>query len=203
MCHTFGSPFNFVDQGAEINWNSTQIFQWSTAVESKSALESITLPNNTGTRFHLFALSISPASSTPVNGTAEPILSFRRVRFSQNWETVNDAQAQVVEVTVANLLPESTVSANSSLISSYSVEVSGPSTTTVTAGVLNRLIPSDEVTVQVLVANNATSGNATAELKDSQGQVVGSSAIWPVTPLRQVWTSDPNDLSLHETPTWV
>ncbi|KAI9573235.1 hypothetical protein HD554DRAFT_1159693 [Boletus coccyginus] len=39
-------------------------------------------------------------------------------------------------------------------------------------------------------------------VKDSHGNVIGTSSGWPITLLRQTWTADERVLSTHEPPTW-
>jgi len=199
------SPYHFDNYGASTNWNSSQIFQFSISVSSRVPLRSITLPQtaNAANRLHIFAISITP-SAIPSAAWTGPELSIRSVQFSSRWEDVNEQRVQAVTITLANLLPGSFASTpNTSIQSKYEVEVTGEGVTTVTPGVVYRLVPADQVRFDVLVLNDKGTGNATVRIKDSHGNVVGTSSGWPITPLRQTWTADESALSTHEPPTWV
>ena len=201
----FRSPYHFVNYSAATNWNSSQIFQLSVSIPSRVALESITLPQtaNAPDRLHIFAISITP-SVVPSAAPTGPELSIRTVQFSTRWEDVNGQRTQAVAITLANLLPGTFGSSpNTSIQSKYEVEVIGESVTTVTPGVVYRLVPGDQARFDVLVLNNNGTGNAAVQIKDSDGNIVGTSSGWPITPLRQTWTVDESVLSTHEPPTWV
>ncbi|KAH7929517.1 glycoside hydrolase family 29 protein [Leucogyrophana mollusca] len=198
------TPFHYELYGAQKNWNSSQIFQLSLSIPSRAALQSITLPEtaNTANRLHIFALSMTP-SVVPSGQPSGPELSVRSTQFSTRWEDVGSQRAQAVVVTLANLLPGSlATSVNASIDSKYQIEVTGPGVTTVAPGVLYRLMPADQARVDVLVLNNNGTGNATVQIKDSAGNIVGTSDGWPIIPLQENWTPDPNVLTTHETPTW-
>ncbi|ESK90547.1 glycoside hydrolase family 29 protein [Moniliophthora roreri MCA 2997] len=194
------TPYNFLNNGTGKNWNYTQIFQWSTAIPSEQVLRGITLPPlSTNRRLHFFALSLSPSTNT---SSLENALALRRTRFTNRWETVDGVRAQAVEVTVANLLPTNALSLNTSLNSRHTIEVSGPGIQTLIPGVINRLVPGDQVRVDVLVSGVQDGTNATVEIKDSHGQSLGTSEGWPTSALIEQWSADANMLSKHETPTW-
>lgn len=194
------SPYHFISQSSQKNWNVSNIYQWSTAIPSDAALQSIRLPSQASSnRFHLFALSLTP--SVPLS--EQPALSIRSTRFTSRWEEIGDIRAQAVEVTLANLAPASSFT-SASLKSPITVEIVGFGLSTVKAGVINRLVASDQVRVDVLVHGAAgSSGDATVRIKSDDGSVLSESEGWPVTPLRQKWTPDAESLSYHETPTWV
>ncbi|EPQ55247.1 glycoside hydrolase [Gloeophyllum trabeum ATCC 11539] len=196
------TPYSFINGTSTKNTNTTSIFQWSASIPSRSALESIVLaPDDVpGLRLHVFAISVT-ASATLSDTSAGPILSVRRARSSTRWELVNNTRAQAIQVTVANLLPISAFSTNTSINSPYTIEITGASVETVVPGKIRRLIASDQVSADVLVIANSTS-NATVSVKDEQGTLVGTSDGWPLTPLPTEWTTDPELLSTHETPTW-
>ncbi|TFK50892.1 glycoside hydrolase family 29 protein [Heliocybe sulcata] len=196
------TPYSFINQTSAKNSNATSIFQWSASVPSGSAVESIMLPSDTDpdSRLHIFAVSITPSTLSPDSAT-NAVLSVRRAQFSTRWEQVNETRPQAVQVTLANLLPISALSVNASINSPYTVEISGPTVSTVVPGIVRRLIPSDQVSVDVLVTTSGTS-NATVTVKDEHGAVVGTSEGWLATPIPAEWTADPELLSTHETPTW-
>ena len=182
-----------------MNWNATNIFQWSTAVSSRAPLKSIALPpQKSSYRLHLFALSVTP-SSKQTNG---PTLSVRRARFTSRWENIDGIRAQAVEVTLANLAPTSAFS-SASVTAPFSIYILGSDTITISPGIVNRLVASDQVRVDVLVFGVASSGDVAVQISDSFGNILSISEGWPITPLRQTWTPDPDVLSTHETPTWV
>jgi alpha-L-fucosidase len=149
---------------------------------------------------HIFAISISP-SAFPSGQTSGPVLSVRRASFTSRWEIVDGVRLQAVEVTLANLLPSHTISADTSVTSLREIEVSGTNVETALLGIIYRLVPADQVKVDVLVSNTATGGNATVKIKDAQGNT-DLSRGWLITPLQQQWTADERSLSAHETPTW-
>ncbi|KAG7091417.1 hypothetical protein E1B28_010453 [Marasmius oreades] len=195
------TPYNFINNGADKNWNGTHIYQWSTSVTSEKQLESLTLPDlNPDRRLHFFGIAYSPASN-PSNPSG-PALAIRRTRFTNRWENVGDTRAQVVEVTIANLLPSNALSANNSLNAKHTIEISGSGIKTLTPGIVNRLVPGDQVRVDVLVSGVQDGTNASVEVKDQNGQSLGVSDGWAASALIQNWTPDTNVLTKHETPTW-
>ncbi|KAG8220484.1 hypothetical protein J3R82DRAFT_3180 [Butyriboletus roseoflavus] len=98
------TPYHFVNYGASTNWNSSQIIQLSVSI----ALKSITLPQTADApdRLHIFVISITPSVVPSVVPTG-PELSIRAVQFSTRWEDVNGQRAQVIAITLTNLLPGS------------------------------------------------------------------------------------------------
>ncbi|KAF9222359.1 glycoside hydrolase family 29 protein [Gyrodon lividus] len=198
------TPYHFENYGASTNWNSTQIFQVSVSIPSRAALKSISLPQtaNSINRLHVFAISIT-SSVVPSSAPTSPELSVRSVQFSNRWDDVNGQRVQAVAITLANLLPGNIVtSPSASINSTYEIEVTGEGLTTVVSGVVHRLVSADQARFDVLVSNNDSTGNATVQVKDSQGNVVGTSDGWPIAPLRETWTPDENVLATHEPPTW-
>jgi alpha-L-fucosidase len=158
---------------------------------------------NTPDRLYIFAISITP-SAVPSTVPTGPELSIRSVQFSACWEDVIGQRVQAVAITLANLLPGSLASSPNTLIHfKYEVEVTGEGVTTVTPGMVYRLVVADQARFDVLVLNNNGSGTATVTIKDSNGNVVATSSGWLITPLRQTWTADESVLSTHEPPTWV
>lgn len=203
------------------NFNLTQIHQWSTAVPSESKLQSIAFPlNNPSHQLHLFAISYSPSVGPPTTpqGTqgdskapeSEAVLSVRRVRFTTKWELTNspsrNQRAQIVEVTLANLLPTFSLSRSTSINSNHTISIKGNGIKTVRQGNVFRLVPGDQARVDVLVMGTEkmkAGERATVEVKDSRGKVVGSVGGWEVSPLVEEWTADAAVLARHEVPTWV
>jgi alpha-L-fucosidase len=190
--------------GSQRNWNSSQIFQWSSSVSSPAPLLSIKLqePATSVNRVHVFALSMTESACSRCNITT-PTVSIRRVRFTTKWEVVKGMRAQVVEVTLANLTPQSSFSRSTSIASRHEIEVIGTGLTTVIPGVIHRLVASDQVRTNVLVSVSQTSGNATVRVVDSFGNIFSDTAGWPIHSLPEIWTPDAEVLGTHETPTWV
>ncbi|KAJ7057775.1 glycoside hydrolase family 29 protein [Mycena amicta] len=179
------TPYHY--EGSSRNLNYTNIFQWSTAVPSESPLEAIVFPaRTTSNRMHVFALSITPSTTSP---STSPALSVRRARFTQRWELMNNVRAQAVEVTLANLLPGSFLANSStSLNSPHTVELVGDGLSTVKPGTISRLVAADQGRVDVFVTGARVNGSASVQIRDSTGLT---------------YTPDAQSLSLHETPTWA
>lgn len=158
---------------------------------------------HTSDRLHIFALSITP-SFVPSTGSLSPQLSVRNTQFSTRWEDVDAQRAQVVAITLANILPGSyATSLNASIDSRFEISVSGEGVFTIAAGLVYRLVPADQTRVDVLVFNNNSgTGNATVMIKDGSGNIVGTSGGWPIVPLQTEWIVDADVLTTHETPTW-
>ncbi|KAK0471571.1 glycoside hydrolase family 29 protein [Armillaria novae-zelandiae] len=197
------TPYHF-ENGTQKNWNSSHIFQWSSSVSSEHALQSITLPPiNTAHRLHLFAMSISPSTaSLPEAIDVKPALSIRRARFTSRWEDFDGVRAQAVEVTLANLLPTYTLSAETSLNSKHQLYINGAGIKTIYSGVIHRLVPGDQVTVDVFISGARENGSTNIEIRDSNARVIGVSSGWLATPMVEHWTPDAQVLGGHETPTW-
>ncbi|PFH47095.1 glycoside hydrolase family 29 protein [Amanita thiersii Skay4041] len=145
-------------------------------------------------------MSFTP-SAPPPSSSSSAALAVRRVRFTSRWEDVsNDTsggeleRAQVVEVTLVNLLPGRVQSRETSL--------------TVVPGVLHRLVPADQAHVDVLVVGSSNadgSRNATVQVVRKDGgssEVIAVSEGWETSPLLQEWPADPEVIRTHETPTW-
>ncbi|KAK0196186.1 glycoside hydrolase family 29 protein [Armillaria mellea] len=145
-------------------------------------------------------MAFSP-TAVPVEAS-KPQLAIRRVRFTTRWEAVSGTRAQVVEVTVANLVPTRLLSAETSLRSKHQVFVSGYGVDTLVPGVIHRLVPGDQVTVDVFVSGSRAGGNAVVTVDDSNGDTVGTSSGWSISALVEHWTPDADILRTHETPSW-
>ncbi|KAJ7183877.1 glycoside hydrolase family 29 protein [Mycena filopes] len=204
------TPYSFISNGTDKNWNSSQIYQWSTSIPSEHPLTSITLPPvNTAHRLHLFALAISPSvasvnASDPLSGAkVEPQLSIRRARFTTRWETVNGQRTQAVEVALANLLPGFVGAAGAGADSTpYSIEVAGAGVRTLVRGVVRRLVPGDQARVDVLVTGGVGKGEAEVVVRDARGREVLREGGWAVAGLVGQWTAEKDVLERHQTPSW-
>ncbi|KAF9439488.1 hypothetical protein P691DRAFT_786394, partial [Macrolepiota fuliginosa MF-IS2] len=83
-------------------------------------------------------------------------LSVRRVRFTTKWELVNSTmssspnqKAQIVEVTLANILPAFTLSQAAAINSKHSISITGNGITTVQPGTVFRLVPRDQAWIDI------------------------------------------------------
>ncbi|KAJ7242414.1 glycoside hydrolase family 29 protein [Mycena rebaudengoi] len=196
----YGVIRTFQAKGTQRNWNSSQIYQWSTSIPSEKPLTSITFPPvNNAHRLHLFALSMTPSVVVP---TTMPALSIRRARFTTRWDTVHGVRAQAVEVTLANLLPSYTLSHRASITSRHHIEIVAAGIKTLSAGVITRLVPADQARVDVFVTGVQAGGKAVVQVKDQHGRVVLRSQEWNTSPLVHKWTADAAVLDMHETPSW-
>ncbi|KAJ6493264.1 glycoside hydrolase family 29 protein [Mycena sanguinolenta] len=209
------TPYSFIANGTQKNYNSSQIYQWSSAIPSEQPLVSIALPAlNTAHRLHLFAMAVTPSTITSntdvaVNSGASPLLAIRRARFTTRWDTMDGVRAQAVQVALANMLPSAAFArANASvsslaITSAHTIEVIGPGLMTLARGVVNRLVPGDQALVDVFVTNSNRNGaEATVIVRNENGDVVLSSDGWAVEPLVETWTTEKAVLERHETPTW-
>ncbi|KAK0212150.1 glycoside hydrolase family 29 protein [Desarmillaria ectypa] len=197
------TPYHF-ENGTQKNWNSSHIFQWSSSVSSEHALQSIMLPPiNTARRLHLFAMSISPSTIPSADMVdVKPALSIRRARFTSRWEDFDGVRAQAVEVTLANLLPTYSLSVETSLNARHQIYISGSDIKTLYSGVVHRLVPGDQITVDVFISGVHEDGLANIEVRDPDAHVIGVSSGWPTTPLVEHWAPYKQILDAHETPTW-
>ncbi|KAG6876380.1 hypothetical protein C0992_013158 [Termitomyces sp. T32_za158] len=133
---------------------------------------------------------------------SEPALSVRQARFSMRWELIDGIRAQAVEVTLANMLPAFALSRETSIHSEVLVSIEGTGIQTISPGSIYRLVPSDQVRVDVFVTGSKAGGQATVRLHDTHGDDLGSSEGWAMTPLIEEWTADADVLKMHETPSW-
>ncbi|KAG6833991.1 hypothetical protein H0H93_012725, partial [Arthromyces matolae] len=148
-------------------------------------------------------MTLTPSSISSIASSASsPALSVRQARFTTRWELINGVRAQAVEVTLANLLPAYTLSLRTSIHSEVLVSIEGAGIRTVSPASVFRLVPSDQVRVDVFVTGSRSGGSATVRLRDSHGRDLGSSEGWVSSPLVSTWTPDVEVLKMHETPTW-
>ncbi|EME84819.1 glycoside hydrolase family 29 protein [Pseudocercospora fijiensis CIRAD86] len=152
-------------------------------LDASKEITSIQLPNvtkgaNTGVggkeqdaRLHIFAVSLVPAKPSGVS------LEIERARSTQTWiEGTN--KTQIVQVKVNNVGTEWLLAKHG-----VKITVDSPGLTTVVPGVVNRLRPGDQATVNVGVVNTkgtaeGSSGEATALVT---GDGVNASATFNAT----------------------
>ncbi|KAG9016112.1 hypothetical protein FRB93_011586 [Tulasnella sp. JGI-2019a] len=171
-------PYHLVPSG--INHNVTQIYHWSTAVSSDSALVSIILPNSTWpNHLHVFAASVVVIN--PESGPQSQI-SIRRAIFTTQWEMIDGIKAWAVEVTVANPLPSALAHERDFWIRSpHALSIFGSKVRTVRLGWYYRIAPSDEKMVKVWVVPigevepSGISDTITVVVQDQEGNLVNTS----------------------------
>ncbi|KAK7934699.1 glycoside hydrolase family 29 protein [Apiospora marii] len=176
-------PSRFTGNGS--NFNTSHIFERTSALSVGKKLASITLPtttNATAGRQHVFAISLWQGAS----------LGVQSVRPTQKW--LEDG-AQVVDVTVNNAGSEC-VSGGERMLS-----LEGPGFQTTSLGRLKRLCPGDQKVV-TLGVQGSSNGSISVEvvIDDDKGQ--------ERVPFKDVsiglteWTQDLDSLARHESPDW-
>lgn len=239
------SSYHTTAYGKSVNHNLTQIHHWSTALRTHAPLRSITLPPvGSYNRLHVFALSVVPAASPlgcrlddnlaltvdeqiplHVESSAGPKMVIRRARTTNKLYEARDrvgnleplGGAQLVEVTVANMLPTSTDVNSRCWGGPMHVWVHGGGMYTVKHGEVNRVMPGDELKVRVWVRNfddiaPGTQGKMRVELRDASGtsasdseplgEVFLISDDWPMTAGVPPYEESKESLERHETPLW-
>ncbi|KXT14807.1 hypothetical protein AC579_9663 [Pseudocercospora musae] len=164
--------FPYYLTNSSIDRNVSMIYHSINWLDASKEVASIQLPNvtqgaNTGpggaaqdTRLHIFAVSLVPAKPSGIS------LEVQRARSTQTWiEGTN--KTQIVQVNVNNVGTE-WVLANHSV----KVTVESPGLTTVVPGVINRLRPGDQATVNVGVVN--TEGTAEGSSGEATAMVTGT-----------------------------
>ncbi|KAG8897839.1 hypothetical protein FRB99_007882 [Tulasnella sp. 403] len=136
------------------------MYHWSAGVRSDSPLVSVTLPeSHWPNHFHLFSLSLVPSDTHAVR----PKISVRRVLPTTKWRIIDGIKAYALEVTLTNPLPSSNIAKSELWVKGpYTVSVGGDELKTVLPGVVDRIMPSDEVRVKVWVVETSPSVPAAA-----------------------------------------
>lgn len=159
-------------------------------------------------------MSLMPTSTGPhpgERGGDSNKLSIRSVTATRRWEIVDDHRGQIVEVTLAN--PYSVVHhGDHSAWLEGPIKVSlqgGKGTQTLRPAMLPRLMPGDEVTLEIPIkpqSDDATFGGAylvfdgpTLQMTWGGDAIVGGSEMvhdW------ERWTDEAGDLEQHSAPAW-
>jgi hypothetical protein len=225
------APYHFQPDGSR-NYNATHLFHaeivlpppkhgshdglhGSSSLNSSRRLVSIQLPGPAPINaLHIFAMSVMPTSGGPhpgERGGDSNKLSVRSVTATRRWEIVDDHRGQIVEVTLAN--PYSVVHhGDRSAWLEGPVKVSlqgGKGTQTLRPAILPRLMPGDEVTLEIPIkpeSADATFGGAylvfdgpTLHMTWGGDAIVGGSEMvhdWGR------WTDEADDLEQHSAPAW-
>ncbi|KAG6840365.1 hypothetical protein C0991_007181, partial [Blastosporella zonata] len=145
-------------------------------------------------------MSLTPSATA--NTSIDSSISVRRTRFTTRWEELDGRRAQAVEVTIANLLPAFTLSRETSVSDELRVSITGEHIQMVASASIHRLVPSDQVKVDVFVTGSRQDGHAIVHIHDSHGNELGSSAGWITSPLVDEWSANATLLRTHETPSW-
>ncbi|TQN64672.1 Tissue alpha-L-fucosidase, partial [Colletotrichum shisoi] len=177
-------PSRFTPDGSD--FNTSHIFERTTALPAGKRLRSITLPaknNATEGRLHVFAVSLWRQG---------PAVGVQSVRPTQKWL---GNETQVVEVTVNN--------AGSECVTGHglNVTVSGAGFRTVSPGHLRRLCPGDQKVVVVGV-EGASDGPVSATVGIDDGAARKAVPVDGVDMGLTEWTADAGSLSKHESPGW-
>ncbi|KAK8047145.1 glycoside hydrolase family 29 protein [Apiospora saccharicola] len=176
-------PSRFTGNGT--NFNTSHIFERTSALSVGKKLTSITLPtttNATAGRQHIFAISLWQGAS----------LGVQSVRPTQKWL---ESGAQAVEVTVNNAGTEC-VSGNEKMLS-----IEGPGFQTTSLGRLKRLCPGDQNVVTVGV-QGSSNGSIPVEVVIDDGKNQERVSFKDVSIGLTDWTQDLDNLARHESPDW-
>lgn len=177
-------PSRFTGRGA--NFNTSHIFERTSALSVGKRLASVTLPtttNATAGRQHVFAVSLWRGAA----------LGVQAVRPTQKWLEGDGAQA--VEVTVNNAGTEC-VSGGERMLS-----LAGPGFETTRPGRLRRLCPGDQKVVTVGV-RGSSNGSVSVEVVVDDGNGQERVPFEDVSVGLTEWTEDLDNLARHESPDW-
>jgi alpha-L-fucosidase len=189
-------PFYYTNETTD--YNRSNIFQTVSWLDSTKDLTSLHMPiSKASNRLHIFAVTLWPAPLS--NLSTGPELEVQYARSTRKWMG-STAATQTFEVTVSNVGEQGWVLANDSV----EVSIESDGVTTVKPGIIKRLRPGDQVTVQVGVENkdgveSGTIGNATARLKSDTVDVTHDfEATFGVGAYEPTYTS----IYSHESPDW-
>lgn len=212
------SPFQFDNTGHKV-YNASHIFHIPIGIPHTAAgrrVAALQLPGpNDWNTLHVFAMSYIPATQGDQLGDrVQP----RYARATRRWETIDGLKAQVVEVALGN--PQS-VSQHEDIKAwidrAADVSLVGTGFTTVRPGRVARLMPGDEVVVEVLVTPTGSAkewGNVEVVVELAREQSRGKSRKDVTTRSSVVvegsklvhdfaeWTEDTADIEEHTSPRW-
>ena len=203
------APYNFNPDGSK-NWNATHLFHITVDVPTPAAghhLTSITFPEYADwNNLHVFALTLDTVS-TATTWTDKDKIDVRSVRGTRRWKEVNGQRGQVVEVTLSSPLSASLhLKQDAWIMDRLEVSIDAPGVKVLEIGTLNRFMPGDEQTLEVVIESEiAVSGHrqASVHFKGSTSwkkavQVEGSALGVDL----DKWTGEVADLEQHTTPSW-
>ncbi|RDI89150.1 5'-3' exoribonuclease 2 [Venturia inaequalis] len=174
-------PYRYTSSG--INYNTSNIFEYTGTLTPGKTLTSISLPstaNTTTGRLHVFSISLWKGSDVQVQA----------VRPTQKW---SGNGTQIVEITLNN--------AGTECVSGSGLEISiaGGNVSTIDSGSLKRLCPGDQKRVDIGVIGKS-SGNITVILNDGKHEQMTTFNNIDIGLIS--YTSDLESLAKHESPDW-
>ncbi|KAH8901373.1 tissue alpha-L-fucosidase [Thozetella sp. PMI_491] len=175
-------PFGYTADG--VDYNTSQIFEWTSAVRPGDNLQSITLPNTTDAdsgRIHVFAISLWQGHE----------VNIQSVRPTQKS---TEAGNQVVEITINNAGRECVAGKG------LKVSIEGCGIKTVEGGLVKRLCPGDQKRVNIGVTGTCSGGSVYAILGDDSHKQSTEFADMKIA--IEDYTSDLSSVEKHESPQW-
>lgn len=190
------------------NYNRSNIFQTVNWLDSSKDLVALKFPNTSSgsstepggaaidTKLHIFALSMLPVSK---HNSHTPKLEIQYARSTQKWMEGTD-KVQIVEVLVNNV-GSSFVLRNNSV----RVYIESPGLETVTEGVIHRLGPGDQASVEIGVRNRkgvlaGDSGPATVVVQGCN--VASKKYALKATYGISLYDATYESVYSHESPSW-
>ncbi|KAJ6121190.1 hypothetical protein N7523_005470 [Penicillium sp. IBT 18751x] len=190
------------------NFNRSNIFQTINWLDSSRELVSLTFPKSSSgsatspggasveTKLHVFALSMLPVLDHSLPTTQ---LETQYARSTQKWMEGTD-KVQIVEVLVNNLGSSFALRNNS-----VRVHIESLGLETVREGVIRRLGPGDQATVEVGVRNRkgvtpGTTGPATVVIKGRN--IASVKYTFQATYGIRLYEATYESIYSHESPTW-
>ncbi|KAJ6078307.1 hypothetical protein N7467_008060 [Penicillium canescens] len=189
------------------NFNRSNIFQTVNWLDSSKELVSLSLPNSStgastepggasvNTKLHIFALSMLPVPEYQSN---TPRLEIQYARSTQKWIDGSD-KVQIIEALVNNV-GSSSITRNNSV----RIQIHSPGLETITEGIIKRLGPGDQATVEIGVQNRKgvpiSSGPATVIVSghDVVSAPYSFNATYGIRPFEANYES----IYSHESPNW-
>lgn len=151
-------PFRYTTDS--IDYNKTNIYHVTAALDYTKTLKSVSLPNTAGdANLHIFSMSLMEFS----NGTEGAKLAVEYARSTRKWVEGSD-KIQIVEAVIDNVGSKPLVAENAVEIT---VEAAGAHT--VQSATVKRLMVGDKTAVEIGIVNNdgvaaGTSGDVTVKI---------------------------------------
>lgn len=190
------------------NYNRSNIFQTVNWLDSSKDLVALRFPNTSSgsstapggasidTKLHIFALSMLPVSKHNSNS---PKLEIQYARSTQKWME-GTGKVQIVEVLVNNVGSSFVLRSNN-----VRVHIESPGLETVTEGVVHRLGPGDQTSVELGVRNRkgviaGDSGPATVVVQGCN--VASKKYTFKATYGISLYDATYESVYSHESPDW-
>lgn len=209
------APYHY-EQDGSINWNVTHLFHITVDVPPAASghhLTSIQFPKEAEwNNLHVFALTLAPATLAKT-WKEEDKISVRSVRGTRRWKEVGKQTGQVVEITLVNPLSASLHGdSNAWITSPTSVSLKAFGIRTIQQATVNRLMPGDEQTIEVVVMEDEASDSDDLERHDELVRLsFNGASSWTAKAARSgsglgasplIWTERSESLEQHSAPTW-